>query len=294
MQTLVNKYSEVLGAKDFNLAFGFARTGKVPATATPEMAELVADLRQVFDAFFGDEAAIVSAGLDGPTLQAAFDRYNLGMFGVPNVSEWTPKTLGRLIDELPYGPTPRRNGKNTLEVEKWKKRKEMLEATGENPFLVLSRVIQAIEHAKLEKNLVQNWSEEFSFLKEFPNLTKEQAYKKALAEGYVTINLVTSNGTNLARHLPAPEEGGLYHPLIAKEFAAVNREINRLYNGKKLPQFVNTAMEMLNVLKFTQTTANPRHQLVWRLKHLNHRRCSRRTPMGKGIPAFRRLGSNQG
>lgn len=262
MQTLVNKYGQVLGEKDFNLAFGFARTGKTPANAPAEMVELVADLRQVFDAFFGDEAAIVSAGLDGPTLQAAFDRYNLSMFGVPNVSEWTPKSLGRLIDELPYGPTPRRNGKNTLEVEKWRKRKEMLAATGENPFLVLSRVIQAIEHAKLEKNLVQNWSEEFSFLKEFPNLTKEQAYKKALKEGYVTIDLVAPNGTNLSRHLPKPEEGGLYHPLIAKEFAAVNREINRLYNGKKLPQFVNVAMEMLNVLKFSQTTANPRHHVT--------------------------------
>lgn len=262
MQVLVKKYAEVLGENDFNLAFGYARAGKVPASAPAEMVELTNDLRQVFDAFFGDEAAIVAAGLDGPTLQASFERYNLGLLGLPNVKDFTPKALGNLIDEFPFGKAPRRNGANNLEVEKWRKRQEEFKASGQNPFIVMSRVIQAIEHAKMEKNLIQNWSEEFSYLKEFPNLTKEAAYKKAIKEGYVNIKIVAGDGTDLSRFLPKAEDGGLYHPLMAKEFAAMNREINRLYYGKKMPEFVNTAMEMLNVLKFTQTTFNPRHHVT--------------------------------
>lgn len=261
MTSLMEKYAKVVGQKDLDTAVGYAIANKIPANTSPEMAELTQDIAQALKAFFGDNGAIVASGIDGEILQASFNRYGLAGLGMPDVTTMTPKELGNLIKELPYGKGPSK--KNPLERKLWEDRRAVLEAANENPFMVFSRIIQAIEHAKLEKNLVQNWSEEFSYLKEFPNLSKEAAYNEAVRQGYVRIKLNVGDGkTNLAKHLPKPEDGGLYHPLLANEFAAMNREINKLYNSNKMPDFVNTMMEILNILKFTQTTAAPRHHVT--------------------------------
>jgi len=262
MQILVNKYSKVLGAEDFHTAFTLAAGKTIPKNTSPELAELALDIRASTDAFFGPNGAIAGSGLDGKSIQAAFDRFGLSNVGVPIVKDWSPEKLANLIHESPFGKAPRANGENALQVAEFNARRAQLESSGKNPLLIMSSMIQAIEHAKMEKHITQAWHSEFSYMTQFAHIADPVArYNKAVAEGWVQIKLVGGT-TNLAEHLPSPTKGGLYHPAMAREFASVNREYNRLYNSKQMPQFVQAMMEVTNVLKFTQTVLNPRHHVM--------------------------------
>lgn len=262
MQILVDKYVKVLGKEDFHSAFTLAAGKTIPKGTNPDLAELALDIRSAIDAFFGPNGAIVSSGLDGKSIQAAFDRFGLSNAGIPNVSDWTAERLQNLIKESPFGVAPKPDGTNALQIELFNKQRQMLEAGNKNPLLVMSSMIQAIEHAKMEKHITQSWHNEFSYMTQFANIADPVArYNKAVAEGWVTIKLLGGT-TNLAAHLPSPTKGGLYHPAMAKEFASVNREYNRLYNSKQMPKFVQAMMEVTNVLKFTQTVLNPRHHVM--------------------------------
>jgi hypothetical protein len=262
MQLLVNKYVKVLGEDDFFTAFSLAVGKTIPKGTAPELAELAIDLRMALQSFFGPEGAIVTSGLDGKSIQKAFERFGLSGKGVPNVKDMTPEDLADLIHKLPFGKAPRSNGKNANEIAIFKQNREALKKSGQNPLLVMSSMIQAIEHAKMEKHITQLFHEEFSYMKQFAYIADPIArYNKAVEEGWVKIELVGGT-TNLAEHLPSPKNGGLYHPSMAREFASVNREYNRLYNSKQMPLFVQAMMELTSVLKFTQTVLNPRHHVM--------------------------------
>jgi hypothetical protein len=262
MQILVDKYVRVLGKEDFHAAFTLAAGKTIPKGTNPDLAELALDIRASIDAFFGPNGAIVTSGLDGKSIQAAFERFGLSNVGIPNVSDWTAERLQNLIKESPFGTGPKLDGTNALQVELFNKQRQLLEASNKNPLLVMSSMIQAIEHAKMEKHITQVWHNEFSYMTQFAHIADPVArYKKAVSEGWVSIKLLGGT-TNLAAHLPSPTKGGLYHPAMAREFASVNREYNRLYNSKQMPKFVQAMMEVTNVLKFTQTVLNPRHHVM--------------------------------
>lgn len=262
MQLLVNKYVKVVGEEDFFTAFSLAVSKTMPKNVRPELAELAGDLRMTTDAFFGPEGAIATSGLDGKTIQAAFDRFGVSRSGIPDVSEWPADRLRNLIHELPFGKAPRNNGSNAYEIELFNKNRELLKSSGKNVLTLMSNMIQAIEHAKMEKHIVQMFHHEFSFNAQFADIADPVArYNKAVSEGWVKIDLLGGT-TNLAAHLPTPQNGGLYHPAMAREFASLNREYNRLYNSKQMPKFVQGMMELTNVLKFTQTVLNPRHHVM--------------------------------
>ena len=262
MQILVNKYVKVLGDEDFHAAFSLAVGKTIPANTIPELAELALDIRAAISNFFGPNGAIANSGLDGDSLQAAFTRFGLEELGVPNVKGKKMDYLQDIIKKMPFGKPPRANGENALEIKLFKDNQKALKASGKNPLLVMSSMIQAIEHAKMEKHIAQMWHKEFSYDEVFSNITDPVArYNKAVKEGWVKIELLGGT-TNLAKHLPKPEKGGLYHPAMAKEFASINREYNRLYNSKQMPQFVQAMMELTSVFKFTQTVLNPRHHVM--------------------------------
>lgn len=257
IETLIEKYSKTLKDEEFYKAFQFALGGgKVPVGASAQIAELSADLQQMLSAFFGKEGSIAAAGLDGKSLQAALERFGLGGIGLPDVRDWGADKLPSLIDFVPFAPKPSvRKGATNIDIERWKAGKEAFDASGQNPFLTMSRMIQAIEYAKMEKHFVQTWSNEFSYLAE------GLSYAEAVKRGYVTIELI-GGVTDLSKHLPKPPAGGLYHPDLAKEFASVNREINQLYNSKRMPEYVNTMMEVMGAIKATQTIFAPRHHVT--------------------------------
>jgi hypothetical protein len=262
MQLLINKYVKVVGEEDFFTAFAIAAGKTTPKNVAPEVLELAGDLRMAIEAFFGPDGAIATSGLDGKSIQAAFERFGLSRAGVPNVGKWKPEKLQNLIHELPFGKAPRNTGDNAYEIELFKQNRELLKSSGKNVLTVMSNMIQAIEHAKMEKHIVQMFHNEFSFNAQFAHIADPVArYNKAVEEGWVKIELLGGT-TNLAAHLPTPENGGLYHPSMAKEFASVNREYNRLYNSKQMPLFVQGMMELTNILKFTQTVLNPRHHVM--------------------------------
>lgn len=262
MQILVDKYVKVLGEEDFHIATSIALGKTMPKGISPELAELALDIRAAVTGFFGPNGALANSGLDGTSLQAAFSRFGLEELGVPNVKGKKPEDLFNIIKQMPFGKPPRANGENALEIKLFKERQAALKASGKNPLLVMSSMIQAIEHAKMEKHITQMWHKEFSYDTVFAHIADPVArYNKAVKEGWVEIKLLGGT-TNLAAHLPKPEKGGLYHPAMAKEFASINREYNRLYNSKQMPQFVQAMMELTSVFKFTQTVLNPRHHVM--------------------------------
>lgn len=256
VERLLNDYIDVIQDTDFDKAYKYALAGKnPPKSAGDVVANLSKDLRAMFDAFFADEGAIIGAGLDGKSIQAAFVRFGLDGLGIPNVSKWGPKRLANLLNELPFGARPTSGDNLTLRQEAWDLANQAMKKNSANQFLTLSKMIQAIEFAKMEKNLVQTFANEFSYLSE--GLTLQQA----LDRGYVAIADFGSV-TDLASHLPKPQNGGLFHPDIARQFASVNGEINKLYNSKRMPEYVNTVMELMSAIKATQTIFAPRHHVT--------------------------------
>lgn len=254
MDTLINKYNNVVGIEDFHIAFDYAKSGaEIPSNLPDGVIQLAQELKPVLQGFFGEHAMLKTSGLDGKSIEAAFKRFGLGATGIPNVSNWTSERLSRLIDELPFGSEPKYVGEDAgFQKELWKQQRDALIESKEHPLLLMSRMVQAIEFAKNEKHLVQTWHSEFNYAVE--GLTREQA----IAKGYVKIGNL-SGTTDLTKHLP---EDGLYHPVLAREFASLNREWNVLYNSKKMPGYVNTMMEILNVLKATQTIFRPGHHVT--------------------------------
>jgi hypothetical protein len=225
------------------------------------MKELALDIRKATDAFFGKNGAIIASGIDGKSIQAAFERFGLGNVGIPDVSKWAPDRLANLLNDIesPFGKL--RKDATPTEIEQFNLRQKMLRESGRNPIHVMSSMIQAIEHAKMEKHIIQSWHEEFSYMNVFSHIADPIArYNKAVAEGWVGIKILGGT-TDLTAHLPSPTKGGLYHPSMAREFASMNREWNMLYNSGKMPKLVQAMMEITNIFKFTQTVLNPRHHV---------------------------------
>lgn len=261
-QLLIEKYAKVVGEEDFHAALDLAVARTIPKGTRPELAELALDMRKLIESFFGADGAIATSGLDGKSLQAAFDRFGLANIGVPVVKSWKPEALKNLINKMPFGKKPRATGDNANEIAQFEANRKLLRDSGQNPLIVFSKMIQAVEHAKMEKHITQLFHKEFSYDTYFAHIADPTArYNAAVKAGWVKISLFGGT-TDLSVHLPKPERGGLYHPAMAREFSSLNREINRLYNSKQMPKFVQGMMELTNVLKFTQTALNPRHHVL--------------------------------
>ena len=240
-----------------------------PARTTKRIAALTSDLRRLLDPIFGnpETSAIVANHLPPAALQAAFKKYGLTEsigFVAPD-QLLTPKQLAEYTTWLPFAKLPdaaaaaRKNGDN-IAYDMWKTRKKKFEQSGADPFMMITRLAQSVQFAVTEHTFVTDFASRFSAAA--AGLTPKQAMEM----GWVQIKGISVGGTDLTAYLPSPEKGGLFPPAIADEFLSLSREWNKLFNDKKLPQYVGAMMEIVGVLKANQTVGiglpNPRHHIV--------------------------------
>lgn len=205
------------------------------------------------------DSVLVSEGIDGKMIGDMFKRYGLNEdVGFPSIDNLTYKTPDELVDalfdELPFGSIPSKYKSGEGQAIEWQKAREKFRRSELPMPLALSRMFTAIQHLKGEKGIATQLTAEFGWRNFFDNI------EAAKAAGWVEIE--ASGPQNIARFLPDGANGGLFEPEIAESMGRVFREWNALYEGKQLPQFLNSAMKFMGFLKFTQTTARPGHHVV--------------------------------
>lgn len=243
--------------KMFKKAFGHAINRTEPVGEDAFVAGLTAHLRSMFDTLFGnpENAAITKHGIDPKMLSSAFNKFGLGSkIGFVAPGNLNPSQLADYLKWLPFGEIP--EGLGDAERAIWIGRADTFAQTGEDPFILVTRLAQAIQFARSEKGIVHDFATQFGYKAQ--GLT----FKQAVQDGWVQIKGVSMAGTNLADHLPLPQEGGLFPPHIAEQFLSVNREWNKLYNSPGMPKILNNIMNIQGFFKATQTIFTARHHIT--------------------------------
>lgn len=234
-----------------------------PARESARIKALTDDLKRLLDPIFGnpETTAIIANHLPPKTLESAFAKYGLTeTLGFQAPSELlTPKQLSEYLQWMPFAKGPSKSV-DADAYNLWKTRKKSFEDSGADPFIVLTKMAQAVQFAITEHTFVTDFASRFS-AKAY-GLTPEQAMK----QGWVQIKGISHGGTDLTQYLPSPENGGLFHPQIADEFLSNAREWNKLFNDKKLSSKIQLMMEVVGTFKASQTVGigipNPRHHIV--------------------------------
>lgn len=241
----------------FKKAFGHAINRTDPVGEDAFVTGLTEHLRSMFDTLFGnpENAAITKNGIDPKMLSSAFAKFGLSdKIGFVAPGNLNPSQLADYLKWLPFGEIP--EGLTDAERAIWAARAETFAQTGEDPFILVTRLAQAIQFARSEKGIVHDFATQFGYK------ARGLTFKQAAQEGWVQIKGVTMAGTNLADHLPLPQDGGLYPPNIAEQFLSINREWNKLYNSPAMPRVLNNIMEIQGFFKATQTIFTARHHIT--------------------------------
>ena len=251
------KLDPALRQEKFMTAFKYAMSGAdVPTTIDSEVHALANDLKSILDPMFGNKetSAIIKNQIDPKALAAAFRRYGLGeTIGFVSPGDLNPTQLAEYTKWLPFAEMPEDLG--AIGETIWNKRADIFANSGVDPFIVLTRMIQAVQFASTEKTIVSDFASQFGYK------AQGMTFEQAVANGWVKIQ-GDGPGTNLATHLPSPENGGLFPPDIAREFMSINREWNKLYNSKSMNNMMRTMMEVQGFLKATQTIFRPGHHIA--------------------------------
>lgn len=241
----------------FKKAFGHAINRTEPIGENAIVQSLTEKLRNMFDTMFGnpENAAITKYGIDPKMLLSAFAKFGLSdKIGFIAPGNLNPSQLADYLKWLPFGEIP--ETLSDIERELWVGRAKKFTDSGEDPFILVTRLAQAVQYARSEKGIVHDFATQFSYKAQ--GLTFEQAVK----DGWVQIKGVTMAGTNLSDHLPLPKDGGLFPPDVAEQFLSVNREWNKLYNSKAMNKYLGTMMELQGVIKAFQTIFRPGHHIT--------------------------------
>lgn len=244
---------------NFQVAFHYALAHEdVPGHYDTNIQYLGADLRKLIDPLFGnpETTQVVASGIDPQALARAFKKYGLSeKIGFVAPSLLNPKQLADYASWLPFAKMPEEMV-GTGEAKAWEARTKSFIDSGDDPFIMLTRLAQAVQFAKSEKSIAVDFANQFGYKSR--GLTYEQAVK----EGWTRLQKSDGGGVDLTVNIPKPEDGGLFPPHIAEQFFSINREYNRLYNEGGMPRFVRTLMELQGLLKASMTILTPRHHIT--------------------------------
>lgn len=245
-----DKYYGLLKADEFKHAFSavLSRT-ELDSSASDIVHEMHGELTTVLDAMMAD---MKTAGLTQDILRSAFKKFNLNKeMGFLLKDGDTEDAVKNMFENLPFSKRPDDVADGTREALKWEQRAKAFEESGQDPFLVFMKTAIAVQYAKMENGLVHDLVARFS--NEAHNLSVE----RAIRQDYLRPSSI--DGEGLSRLLP-PDVA--FPPMIAKQFASLDREFTRLYKEGKIDKFTNFGMELLGVVKFFQTVVNPRHHVT--------------------------------
>lgn len=255
LDLMKKKYKGALEGDGFMTAFGHWAAQTMPdQAADPIMHDLVSNLNNALQPV---RQAMTEEGFSTQALQNAFNHYGLGdKLGFADVKGMTQDQLKKYFETLPFAPKPAWVGDlTTIEGADWANRTQAFIDSGSDPFIILSRFGMAVQHAKTEKamadSLVANFGHE-SF-----GLTAKQAVER----GWVQVKAVNeTKGINLTAHFPTGDNAAYFHPDIAPQIGALNREWNSIASGS--PQWLKPVMGLMSLVKAQQTIFTPRHHVI--------------------------------
>lgn len=250
---------------EFAKAFSIAAGGMKVVSGVKNIDELAKSLHKMMDATISQMKAM---NVDPEILNVMLRKHGItpdnGFIDVRQLNEGGD--LFNIFDHMPFSPKPEfdlETDAGRLASEEWDNRAtkwaeyaKRRHQTGQadSAFSVMAKTIDSIQFAITQQSLGAEILNRFNHVAE--GITKEEAIKR----GYVKLT-GSGNGMNLfsgAVDLGA-EDGNLFHPEIAHSIAWVNREYNRIFNSKGMPNFLNGVMQMTQILKATQTVLRPGH-----------------------------------
>ena len=248
-------------AEEMDQAWSILRDGGVlPTDANGFLKAIVDDMGMFTNQIFKGHAQslLTQHGINGSALSDMFERFGLkedyGFMKPTDLIGRTPEELTQsLFDFLPFGSVPKKLSGTQGAIE-WQQRAEKFTQSGMTPLLAFTRMMESIQMVKMEKGIAENAVAQFGWKAHF------KTAQEAAADGWVGIQAVGKQ--NIARFLPTPEDGALFHPAIADQLGSVFREYNNMYDGKQLPEFLRQSMKVMGIIKFTQTTLMPRHHVT--------------------------------
>lgn len=230
-----------------------------PAGTPDELITFRDDLKRATDLLMksADSSELTAMGLDAKALESSFAKY--GITESKGMPPFTGKSSKQMVDwlrKMPFAKRPEGIVEDTDEFKEWTENVAKFNASGEDPFLVLTRVLEAVEMAKGERTLALEFTNRFGW-KAAGFATAEDAVKA----GFVKIKGIGAKEGDLTRFIPEIENGGLFPPEIAEEFGSLVREWNELYNNR-MPDWTKTIMEVQGFLKATQTILRAGHHVT--------------------------------
>lgn len=249
--------NQAVRSAKFLEAFKYAKGDitTMPKNVDPAVADLATKIHMVIDPIFGAKGLVASKNISAAALANAFNKKGLSKtIGFTNPGGMTNDQIANYLNVVPFGENPYPKGSEQFDI--WEANAELFRNQDMDPFIVLSRMVEAVQFAKTEQAFVLDFHNQFGWQRHFNTM------EEAIKAGWVKIQGVGPGGSNLSDHLPDPQKGGLYPPDIAREFMAMNREWNQLFNSKALPQFIRTAMEITGFFKATQTILRPGHHVT--------------------------------
>lgn len=245
-----DKYVDVLTPEQLDQAFTYAKADQAaPENLGPAVAELVDDLRRMLTPIHEEYATTT---IPNEVLDRAFKQFGLTESnGFLKPSDIPNKE--KMLDNTPFGSNPF-DADDTDLAREWNKRKQKMADAGLDPFILLTRYAQALQFAKTEVAIGQQFAARFSHVAE--GLTVQQA----IAQGYVRVKTIPGTGIDLSLGIP---ENALFHPYFAEQFGAINRHWTGLYGeGAQVRPWLRTVLDVTGMFKATQTILRPGHHMT--------------------------------
>lgn len=245
-----NKYIDLLTPEQLDQAFTYAKADQAaPESLGAAVGELVDDLRRMLTPIHEEYA---TGNIPNEILDRAFDHFGLTeKNGFLKPSKVPNKE--NMLDNTPFGANPFDTDDIDL-ARAWNERKAKIAEQGLDPFIMLTRYAQALQFAKTELAIGQQFAARFSHKAE--GLTTQQA----IAQGYVRVKTIPGSGIDLSLGIP---EDALFHPYFAEQFGAMNRHWTGLYGeGAQIRPWLRTVLDVTGMFKATQTILRPGHHMT--------------------------------
>lgn len=246
-----DKYVDLLTPEQVDQAFTYAKADMpAPTKMGPAMAELVDDLTRMLKPI---QEEYSTTTIPNEVLDRAFRRLDLTEKNGFLAPSKTPNK-DTMLDNTPFGEMPESIADDTELARSWNERKAALKEQGMDPFIMLTRYAQALQFAKTEVAIGQQFAVRFGHQAE--GLTREQAIK----QGYVKLKTTPGSGVDLSIGIPADT---LFHPYYAQQFGAMNRHWSGLYgDDAQMRQWLRVVLDLTGMFKATQTILRPGHHVT--------------------------------
>jgi hypothetical protein len=260
-----------LTAEQFREGFRLALSkGKANPSTSPVVLEFVKDLNAMLDPLFrsAETSKLIEDGITPAQLHNGFAKYGLVGPEFMPTTKLDPNNLVEYVKHLPFADVPKTiNGRKLTKdaIQGYADRAKQFEESGIDPIVVLTRIAHAVQFTKMENVMARDFTARFGY--KAWGLT----YDQAVAKGWVKPVGISHGGTNLTELLPTPADGGLFHPQIAEQYLATNREWAKLfYPSQAAPltylatntNAARTLMNVVGVLKISETIMRAGHHVL--------------------------------